>query len=136
MKNVKNAAATKTTAAATVSKKAATKKAVATPVVKAATTKKTLTAKIDKPAPRAKKVKAHKPWSVNGRTGYHQDLKGFKEGDKVNIQVDGKKVTATYKYFKISPERYPEGRVHVEYKGEVLKRVKEAVTKIAAKTTA
>jgi ribosomal protein L21E len=73
----------------------------------------------------------NKPWSVNGRTGYHAKLRGFKEGDMVNIEVNGKKVKATFKTFKVSPTRYPEGKVVVIYKGKNLKRIASGVTKIA-----
>lgn len=72
----------------------------------------------------------HKPWSVNGKTGYRENLRGFKAGDKVKIEVGGKKVTAEFAYFKVSPVRYPEGKLFINYKGKLVKRVKESVEKV------
>lgn len=110
-------------------KKATTATKVATATTTTATTSTTAPKKVA--TKKAAKVKVNKPWSVNGRTGYHAKLRGFKEGDMVSIEVNGKKVKATFKTFKISPVRYPEGKVIVTYKGKNLKRIPSAVSKIA-----
>lgn len=107
------------------------KATTATEVATTTKAKKVTTTTAPKMVVAPKKAKVNKPWSVNGRTGYHAKLRGFKEGDMVNIEVNGKKVKATFKTFKVSPTRYPDGKVVITYKGKNLKRIPSAVTKIA-----
>lgn len=81
------------------------------------------TAVAAKSATSKKAVKSHTPWSVNGKTGYHQPLEGFKEGEtKVRFKADGKSLVGIFKYLKISPVRYPEGKVFIEHAKGVFKR--------------
>ena len=79
--------------------------------------------------------KKHNPYGLFGVHGTNKELDGFKQGDPIVFEKDGKKLTGEYRHLHVN-NHSPKGYVVIMYEGKVFERSPKSVQPVAKKAAA